>query len=91
MKELIKKIKLNYALLAFLGYAVKLLVIEVSYPDALVIACMAALYGWKMRIQLMEPRKDINADVIKDVQEIKNALSKANVAKIATEKKNYGW
>lgn len=89
MLETLKKIKfrLNFPLLAFMAYVVKMLVISPSFPDAIVMAVLAGLLGYKMRMQTLEP-KPINENLKKDVQEIKNALSRANLAK-ATEPKKY--
>jgi hypothetical protein len=88
MLKKIKEIKFNFALLAFVSYVIKMLILEPGYSDAIVIAVLAGLYGFKMKLQLMEPKK-IDESTKKDVQEIKNALSKVNLAKIADPKKYF--
>ncbi len=88
MKDFIKKIRINYALLAFFAYSVKLLIIEASYADGLVMSCLAALYGYKLRLQSIEP-KEVNSDIKKEFQEIKNAMSKIELAKLGKTKKYY--
>lgn len=89
MLEKLKKIKfrLNFPLLAVMAYVGKMLVISPSFPDAIIMGVLAGLLGYKMRMQLLEP-KPISENLKKDVQEIKNALSKANLAKV-TEPKRY--
>ena len=88
MKDFLKKIKINYSLIAFFAYSIKLLILEASYADALVLACLAGLYGYKMRLKLAEPR-DVNEDVRKEIAEIKTAMSKVNLAKISEIKKYF--
>lgn len=89
MKEILKKIKFrfNFPLLAFMAYVAKMLVISPSFPDAIVMGVLAALLGYKMKVQMLEP-KPMEDKVKKEIQEIKNALSKVNLAKI-TETKKY--
>ncbi len=88
MIEKLKSIQLNYAALAFLAYLIKLLAIGAGYPDALVIACLAGLCGYKMRMQLLQPRP-VDAELKAEIQEIKNALSRANMAKVTNPDKKY--
>ena len=89
MKELLKRIqfKLNFPLLAFMAYVIKMLIISPSFPDAIIIGVLAGLLGYKMRLKLFEP-KPVDDQIKKDVQEIKNALSRVNLAKV-TEPKKY--
>lgn len=84
----IKDIKINYSFLLLLAYLVKLLIFSADYPDALIIGFLAALYGYRMRIRLSEPRP-IDDKLKKDVEELKNALSKVNLSKIAEPKKYF--
>lgn len=88
MKNFLKKVKLNYALIAFMAYVGKMLCISPSFPEAIIVGFLAALYGYKLRIQLIEP-KPVNESVRKEIQEIKNALSKVNLAKISETKKYF--
>lgn len=87
MLEKLKKIKVNFALLLLLAYLAKLVIFSADYPDALIIACLTGLYGYKMKLKALEP-KPVDDNLKKDVQELKNAFSKLNLAKI-TEPKKY--
>lgn len=88
MLEKIKKIRVNYAFLLLLAYLVKMLVFVPDYPDALIIGFLAGLYGFKLKLRLNEPRP-VDDNVKKDVQELKNAFSKLNLAKITETKKHF--
>lgn len=87
MLEKLKKIKINYPFMLLLAYLVKMVVFTADYPDALIIGFLCTLYGYKLRLKSIEPRQ-YDDNLKKDVQELKNAFSKLNLAKI-TEPKKY--
>lgn len=84
----IKNLRINYAFLLLLVYLVKLMIFSADYPDALIIACLSGLYGYKMRLKLSEPRP-VEDRLKKDVQELKDVFSKLNLAKITEPKKRF--
>lgn len=82
MKEKLKN--LNFTLLAFIFFTIKILVIQATFADSLIMAVLAALYGYSQYLKRFQPYK-LDEAVMKDLVEVKSALSKLNMIR-ATEK-----
>ena len=82
MKEKLKS--LNFTLLAFIAFTVKILVIDATIADSLIIAVLAGVYGYTQYLKRFQPYK-LDDAVMKDLVEVKSALSKMNIIR-ATEK-----
>lgn len=78
----------NIPMIAFSLYVIKALVFSASYPDAIILAIISGLYGYGMKMNLLVPR-NVPKDLEKDVQEIKNALSKVNLASVTTPPRRF--
>ena len=83
---MLKKLKsailgLNIPLLAFVAYTLKVLLISASFEDGLVLAIIAGLVGYKMKMDALKPEKP-SQNLQNEVNEIKNALSKVNLASV---------
>ncbi|HEY8390186.1 MAG TPA: hypothetical protein VIL26_04455 [Clostridia bacterium] len=94
MLEVVKKVKVNFALLAFLAYTVKMLVIAPTFPEVGIFFAIAAVYAFKMKLQLLEP-KDLNKNKIEaekmkaEIQELKKEISKLSIGKVAKPQKYF--
>lgn len=88
MKKLFNKVTVNYPLIIIGVYLAKVVVQDATYPDAIVMACLSALYGYKLRMKSLEP-KEVNGELKKQISEIRDAISKGNIAKIGEIKKYY--
>ena len=94
MLEVLKKVKVNFALLAFLVYMGKMLVIAPTSPKVGIFFAIAAVYAFKMKLQLLEP-KDINKNRIEaekmtvEIQELKKEISKLSIGKAAKPQKYF--
>lgn len=91
MIERLKK-SLNFVLLAFLAYAIKLLLVEASYADGMVLAVLASIHGYKSYLKATLDKKLDDAklkEIKEDVQEMKSALSSLNITKIKPNNRKY--
>ena len=78
----------NIPMIAFILYVGKVLLISASYQDAIVLAIVSGLFGYKMKMDLIKPVKPSD-NLKKEVDDIKNALSKVNLASIGTPKRRF--
>lgn len=88
MLSRLKKIQLNFALIAFLAYIVKILILEASFADAIVAGVLAGLYGYSLYLKRFQPYK-LDEEVRKDLTEVKNAMSKINFVKSQQNKRYF--
>lgn len=85
----IKNVLLKVPLLAFIMYSTKLTFWSFSYPEAIVMALISAVYAFKMLLKSKEP-KEVNVAIRQEIEHIKNHLSKMNIASIKPkDKKRY--
>lgn len=89
MLSYLKKIEINVLLLAFAALLTKMLVISPSFPDAIIFMVMAGLYGFYLKIESLKPKVTKTDKLEEDIKELKNALSKGNVASITQPKKYF--
>ena len=84
MLEKIKSLKVNFALIIFSCFAVKMIIISATFADSIIMAVLSGLYGYTQYLRRFEPYKLEDA-VMRDLQEVKVALSHLKL-KNATEK-----
>ena len=79
LKELV--LGMNIPMIAFIVYTAKVVLISPTYPETIVLAIIAGVYGYKMKIDpFVKNMQKPNDKLVKDVQELKNALSKINIS-----------
>lgn len=91
MLEKIKSLKINFALIAFLCFTIKMIALSASPSDSVVMVVLGALYGYTQYLKRFEPYKLEDA-VMKDLQEVKIALSQMklrNAAEKMADKKYF--
>lgn len=88
MKEKLKNIQMNYALVAFACFMVKMLVVDASIADAVIVLGLGGLYGYTQYLKRFQPYK-LDDAVARDLVEVKSALSKLNMVR-SQDKKNNG-
>lgn len=85
-KELL--IGTNIPMIAFGLYVLKVVLLSPSYPDAIVLAILSGIYGYNMKMKLLAPQKP--GDKLQgEINEIKSALSKVNLANIGTPPRRF--
>lgn len=84
MLEKLKKLQVNFALVAFLSYTVKTVVVTAAFPDSIIMAVLASVYGYTQYLKRFQPY-NLDKAVHNDLIEVKSALSKLNMIR-ATEK-----
>lgn len=82
--EKLKNLQVNYALVAFACFMVKVMVIQASLADSVILLGLGALYGYTQYLKRFQPYK-LDEAIVKDLLEVKSALSKLNMVR-ATEK-----
>lgn len=83
-----KNLQVNYALIAFLAYCVKMLAFTPSFADSIIVAVLAGLYGYTQYLKRFQPY-NLDEEVKKDIAEVKTALSTIKMAQ-TTEKMKQG-
>lgn len=87
--------KINLLLVIFIAYGYKFLFSAPNFASAAILAVLGSIYAISRYIALKEPQKAPNRlktdmeRVEADVREIKAALTKGNVAKIAKKEQRY--
>lgn len=82
MLEKLKTLQVNYALIIFSAFAVKMLVTTPSIADSAIVLVFGALYGYTQHLKRFQPYKLEDA-VMRDLAEVKSALSKVNMTQAA--------
>ena len=85
--EKLKNLQLNYALIAFACFMVKVMVVEATIADSIILLGLGALYGYTQYLKRFQPYK-LDDAVMRDLQEVKGALSKLNMVRAADKKNN---
>jgi len=85
--EKLKSLKINFALLAFLCFTTKILAFSATIPDSIILLGLGTLYGYSQYLKRFQPYKLEDA-VMKDLLEMKAALSKLNMIKAAEKATN---
>lgn len=90
MLKQIKKIELNFALIAFIAFSVKVLVFDASIADSLILGVLSGLYGYTQYLKRFQPY-NLDEEVRADLSEVKSALSSLNMTRgmDSTQKKKY--
>lgn len=68
----------NFPLLTFIAFTIKVLVVNVSFPDAIVLLGLTAGFGYFQYLKRFQPYKLEDA-IVKDLLEVKQALSRMNL------------
>lgn len=84
MIEKLKSLNINFALVAFSLFMIKVLILAPSAPDSVILLGLGGLYGYTQYLKRFQPYK-LDEAVMKDLIEVKSALTKLNMAR-ATEK-----
>lgn len=79
MFKKLKDFKVNFALIAFLAFAIKMILIDPSFADGIVIAVLGAVYGYTRHLERFQVY-NLDQEVANDLREVKTALSKLNLA-----------
>lgn len=90
MLEKIKSFPVNYSLLTFLCFTIKILAFEASFPDAIILLGLGAGYAYNQYLKRFQPY-NLDEAVMSDLREVKMALSKMNMVKSVekTEARRY--
>lgn len=89
--EKLKSLQINFALLAFCLFTVKMMVISATIPDSIITLVLGSLYGYTQYLKRFQPYK-LDEAVAKDLLEVKAALSKMSLignSQKAAENKKY--
>lgn len=78
MLEKLKTLQVNYALIVFVAFAIKMLVTSPSIADATITLVFGSLYGYTQYLKRFQPYK-LDEAVMRDLAEVKSALSKINM------------
>lgn len=68
----------NFALLTFVAFTIKALVVSVTFPDAIVLLGLIAGYGYNQYLKRFQPYK-LDDAIARDLLEVKQALSRMNM------------
>lgn len=79
MLKKLKNLKINFALIAFMAYAVKMILVSASFADSIVMGVLAATYGYTQFLKRFQPYK-LDETVAQDLLEVKTALSKLKLS-----------
>jgi hypothetical protein len=82
--EKLKSLQINFALVAFICFTIKILAFSASFPDSIILLVLGGLYGYTQYLKRFQPYK-LDEAVMRDLIEVKTALSKMNMIR-ATEK-----
>lgn len=80
----LKMLQVNFALIAFACFTIKVLITQASLSDSLIIVVMGSLYGYTQYLKRFQPYK-LDDAIVKDLMEVKSALTKLNMVR-ATDK-----
>ena len=86
MKEKLKSLQINFTLIAFLCFTIKILAVSATFPDSVILFSLGAVYSYGQYLKRFQPYK-LDEAVHKDLLEVKGVLTKLNLAR-ALEKKN---
>lgn len=78
----------NFILLFFSIYLGKVLVFSASYQDSIILLGLFTLVGYMFLLKSREP-KEINSQIKKDVEAIKQQISVLNLDKTISNKKQF--
>jgi hypothetical protein len=84
MLEKIKSLQINFALIAFLAFMVKVLTTDASIADSIILLGLGTVYSYTQYLKRFQPYK-LDDAIIADLKEVKIAISKMNLIK-ASEK-----
>jgi hypothetical protein len=84
MIERLKSLQINFALVAFICFTIKVLAFSATIPDSIILLGLGSLYGYTQYLKRFQPYK-LDDAVARDLIEVKSALSKLNMIR-ATEK-----
>jgi len=84
MLKKLKNVQVNYTLVAFLCFVVKVLAVNATIADAIILLGLGGVYAYTQYLKKFQTYKLEDA-IVKDLLEVKSALSKLNMIR-ATEK-----
>jgi hypothetical protein len=82
MLEKIKSLQINFALIAFIAFTVKITLFSATFPDSIILLGLGMLYGYTQYLKRFQTYKLEDA-VMKDLHEVKAAISHLNIRKTA--------
>lgn len=80
----LKDLVINYSLIVFLAFIGKMMILQPTFADSIIVAVLAGLYGYSQYLKRFQPY-NLDKEVQQDLIEVKTALSKLNMLR-ATDK-----
>jgi len=87
MLKKLKDLSLNYALIVFLIFVCKMIILTPSFADSIIVLVLASLYGYTQYLKQFQPY-NLDKEVAKDLMEVKSALSKMNLIQATNKLKD---
>jgi len=79
MLKKLSNLQVNYALIAFIAFMIKVMLTEVSFADSIILGVVSGLYGYTQYLKRFQPVK-LDETVVKDLLEVKQTLSKLSLS-----------
>lgn len=76
----LKNLPINFALIVFGCFMIKVLFFEATVPDSIIVMVLGSVYGYSQYLKRFQPYK-LDDAVMKDLIEVKGALSKMNLVR----------
>jgi hypothetical protein len=76
----LKNLPINFALVVFGCFMIKVLFFEATFPDSIIVMVLGSVYGYSQYLKRFQPY-NLDAEVMKDLIEVKSALSKMNLVR----------
>lgn len=95
MLEKLKKLQVNFSLVAMAIFMGKMIITQPSFADSVIIAVLGVAYSYSQYLKRFQPY-NLDAAIVKDLAEVKGALSKMNLIQArqtdpnAPQKKYFG-
>lgn len=89
IKDFFSKTKIEVTFFVLLSYLVKVLCLNASYADSIIILGLSGLYAYRMYLRSREPKVTADAKMREEIKELKNALSKVNLSSTLNNTKRY--
>jgi len=86
MLKKLRNLQVNFALIIFIAFSVKMLLFNATIADSLIVGILAGLYGYTQYLKRFQPYR-LDDAVQKDLNEVKSALTKLNMVRSADKLK----
>jgi len=70
----LKNLVINYSLIVFLAFVAKMMILQPTFADSIIVLVLASLYGYSQYLKRFQPYS-LDEAVLKDLAEVKSALS----------------